>query len=111
MSYTYRDTIPDHSISENIPNDALIQIFVWEAHTVKRSETCARFLAVHSFDFGPIIIDKIPLDRSCYRFTRMEWFSEVKPFLIHNRIPVTIQILRTGLLAETKQLANTHSKL
>src|SRR5687767_7647609 len=102
MSYTYCDAIPDPSINEKIPNDALIRIFVWEAYTTKRSVTCARFLAIHSFDNGPIIVDKIPLERSCYRFTRTEWASEIKPFLIQNRIPVTIHIQRIGAFAGAK---------
>lgn len=94
MPYPCSDTIPDRSVCERVPQDTLIEIYVWEAFTVRRTISYARFLAEHSFDHAPVERDTLPLGRSCYRYTEDQWVNCVRPFLIEHSIPVSIRMVR-----------------
>lgn len=93
MPYSYCDTIPDKSVCERVPQDALVEIHVWEAFTVKRTISYAGFLAEHSFDGAEVMLEKLPHGRACYRFEAKQWSNCVKPFLIRHSIPVSIRIV------------------
>jgi hypothetical protein len=95
MQYSYSDTIPDKSVCENVPQDALIEIHVWEAFTVKRVVSYAGYLAEHSFDGTAVLHEHFPLSRVCYRFTQHEWVESIKPFLIQHAVPVSIRIVKS----------------
>jgi len=101
MTYSYSDTIPPpDSAFERVPQDGLIEIYVWEAFTVKRTISYASFLVDHSFDRAPVKIADLPIGRTCFRFTEEEWIENVKPYLIQHWIPVTIRIVSAAVLAE-----------
>lgn len=75
---------------EAFPENAVIEIQMWEAHVISRSGQNAHFFVKYSID-GPLLSDTCLTGRIAYRFTRETWFSEIKLFLIRNRIPVTTQ--------------------
>jgi hypothetical protein len=94
MIYSYSDTIPDKSVCESVPQDCLIEIQVWEAFTVKRTISLARYLAERSFDGTAVMMESLPPGRSCYRFTNQQWIDTIKPFLIEHWVPVSIRIVK-----------------
>ena len=73
---------------EIFPDNTIIEIQLWEAHVINRSGQNARFFVRYSID-GPLLSETNCTGRIAYRFTRELWFSEIKLFLIRNRIPVT----------------------
>ncbi|HEY0653508.1 MAG TPA: hypothetical protein VGD65_10280 [Chryseosolibacter sp.] len=93
MPYSYSDTIPDKSVCERVPQDTLIEVYVWEAFTVKRTISYASYLAEHSFDSAPVAMENLPLGRTCYRFTQQEWHDNVRPYLILHWIPVSVRMV------------------
>lgn len=74
---------------EAFPENAVIEIQLWEAHVISRSGQNARFFFKYSIG-GPLVSKSDYNGRIAYRFTREMWFSEIKLFLIRNRIPVTL---------------------
>jgi hypothetical protein len=99
MSYSYSDTVPSASTDDYIPFDTLVYIYVWDAFTIKHMFSYAGVLAYHSVDMGPFTFDNLPPGRTCYRFRKREWNTYVKPYLMQNRIPVTIRVRRQHSLA------------
>ena len=80
---------------EAFPENSVIEIQLWEAHVINRSGQNARFFVTYSLDGA--LVSESNNGRIAYRFTRETWFSEIKLFLIRNRIPVTVHYVAADL--------------
>lgn len=100
MPYSYSDNIPDKSVCDRVPQDTLIEVYVWEAFTVKRTVSYSGYLAEHSFDRGPVEMDNLPPGRTCYRFTPEMWSNHIRSFLIQHWIPVSIRMVSRAVVAQ-----------
>jgi hypothetical protein len=99
LSY-YNDLVPDWVIRERFPGNAAIEIQLWEAHVNDHHGINGRFLVTQSVDGAPAPTQSFSIGRVTYRFAYDAWFNDVKPFLIQNRIPVSMRFVRIESTSE-----------
>ncbi|HYD90426.1 MAG TPA: hypothetical protein VEA37_02940 [Flavobacterium sp.] len=93
MPHTYIDIIPDITTATEIPSASLVEIEVWDAFIVSHSKCHSKFLREHAYDGGPCEKLQVIIGRTSYRYTGEVWANTITPFLIKNRIPVSVRVL------------------
>ena len=102
--YYCNDLVPCSDEIEQFPESFGIEIQLWEAHTNDHLGVKCRLLAKYSLDEAPADTSNFSIGRVAYRFARDAWFGRIKPFLIQNRIPVSIRFVRIETMQARRQV-------